>query len=130
MTTTPRTPQPLTADQLAEIQARAEAATPGPWNVENDYCDCSEYGCSHPPFPVAFGPFTSFENTTDRHHYDADFAAHARTDVPALIAEVARLKQAAADALAQVRQVKALDTYSANRLDLAARILTGEEVAS
>lgn len=85
------TDKPASLD-LDEIAARANAATPGPWKIENDYCDCSEYGCSHPPFAVAFGPFTSFENTTDRHHFDAEFAAHARTDVPTLLDEVRRLR--------------------------------------
>jgi hypothetical protein len=83
--------QPTSLD-LDAIEARAAAATPGPWKIENDYCDCSDYGCSHPPFAVAFGPFTSFENTSDRHHADAEFASHARTDVPALVAEIRRLR--------------------------------------
>lgn len=90
MTDQPTTPP--TELELDEIAARHTAATPGPWKIEKDYCDCSEYGCSHPPFAVAFGPFTSFENTADRHHADAEFAAHARTDVPLLLAEVRRLR--------------------------------------
>ncbi|MEV5957259.1 hypothetical protein AB0M11_26420 [Streptomyces sp. NPDC051987] len=85
-----------TDPDLDTIEARANAATAGPWNIELDYCDCSEYGCSHAPFAVGFGPFTSFENTTDRHHYDAEFVAAARTDVPALVAEIRRLRAAAA----------------------------------
>ncbi|MFI6251474.1 hypothetical protein [Streptomyces sp. NPDC051016] len=93
--TTPTSSKLLTITQLAEIEARANAATPGPWKLELDHCDCSEYGCSHPPFAVAFGPFTSFENTTDRHHADAEFAAHARTDVTAMAAEIRRLRATA-----------------------------------
>ncbi|WP_394436174.1 hypothetical protein [Streptomyces sp. SGAir0957] len=92
----------LSPQRETEIRERAEAATPGPWKVENDYCDCSEYGCSHPPFAVAFGPFTSFENTTDRHHYDADFSGHAREDVPALLAELAAVRAERDEARAEL----------------------------
>ena len=83
---------PPTEQKLNQIEARVNATTPGPWPIEYDYCDCSEYGCSHGKFAVGFGPFTSFENTGDRHHYDAEFAAHARTDVEVLVAEVRRLR--------------------------------------
>lgn len=34
--------------------------SPGPWIVEYDYCDCSEYGCSHGRWPYAiYGPSRS-----------------------------------------------------------------------
>lgn len=184
MTTPPRTPQPLTADQLAEIQARAEAATSGPW----DFYDGDTYADVAADLKMTGRGSYSFrekvarledENYWDDQAHEGDdderafeqmaanavFIAHARTDVPALLAEVDRLKgqrkylieqlakrdaetgradravreflgaeavepNVIAQALAQIRQVQPLDTYSANRLDLAARILTGEEAAS
>lgn len=77
--------------RLDEIEARAEAATDGPWEAKRDSysCEAGSYegaeipgvaetvlastGCDHgdlPPLEVE----------------DADFIAHARTDVPAMIA--------------------------------------------
>ena len=91
----------MTDAELKEIEARCDAATEGPWEVGYCYglsrdarCACSvkpaggEYyytdaivasdardECGHPMFLV-----------------DAEFIAHARADVPALIAEVRRLR--------------------------------------
>ena len=66
---------------LEEIKARHEAATPGPWELsrdagiyidrDEDYCIC---GIGNEP--------------------DAEFIAHSRTDIPALLAEVERLQKA------------------------------------
>mgnify|MGYP003502698628 CR=1 FL=1 len=54
--------------RIAEIKARAEAASKGPWN-------------SHWSSPRA-------------NPNDTDFIAHAREDVPALVAEVRRMRKA------------------------------------
>ena len=78
---------------LEAIKARCEAATPGPWAVaniapgwaedENDWCvvpgvveSCGSDMC---------GPVVRSA--------DAAFIASARTDVPALVAEVERLRE-------------------------------------
>lgn len=79
---------PLTAERLAEIEARANAATPGPWYAEHrgvvaGACrevidivdDCAVSGWRDYPANQAF-------------------IAHAREDVPALVAEVRRLTAA------------------------------------
>jgi hypothetical protein len=121
---------PINPQRLAEIQAREQAASEGPWNVdchihiaqgcrclscydaatgwylttgttlccdeavakkgsdENGWEPKNDFG--RPLTSCEDGPFISFE--------DADFAAHAREDVPFLLAEVARLTQEAADA--------------------------------
>jgi hypothetical protein len=75
----------MTNEELAEIEARANAATPGPWNdtsegvaseKENYYiCEC-------------------YQNDPDDVIIDADrkFIAHARDDIPNLIAEIKRLR--------------------------------------
>lgn len=77
---------PLTAERLAEIEARASAATPGPWWPEHRGVmaegveivdDCAVAGWDAYP-----------ENQV--------FIAAARTDVPALVAEVRRLTAALA----------------------------------
>lgn len=78
--------------RLAEIEARVKAATEGPW----------EYG-KRPDGSV----WLSTGNPERGQHYqgdwegfdaDAAFIAHARTDVPYLLAEVKRLREALEDA--------------------------------
>lgn len=82
----------LTDKEIAEIKAREEAATEGPWSHEgsgNVYTgsilaisSCGgEYGC-HETLPQD----------------DAHFIAHARTDIPRLLDEVERLRDELDDA--------------------------------
>jgi hypothetical protein len=80
--TAPDTPVRLSPEREAEIAARAEAATPGPWEanarigiVTNKVGD---------PLAVFGG------GAQDR--ADAKFTAHAREDVPALLAELAAVR--------------------------------------
>jgi len=94
----------MTDEELQAIRARVEAATPGPWKVEG----------RHPSYsPDRFqvdGIVTAYDDPeradfprpiqiveTDSGCYppylaDAEFIAQARTDVPALLAEVERLR--------------------------------------
>lgn len=75
-------------DQLAEIQLRANTAAEGPWTVESGVSP--EGGHVHdvaaPPEPSGmrfdFLPILATGCTSD----DAEFIAHARTDVPRLVA--------------------------------------------
>lgn len=76
----------MDAKYLQEIKQREQAATKGPWKTEDrrdqiciyDRCTCNK----------GFGPFARVEPD----EYDnADFIAEARTDIPALVAEVERL---------------------------------------
>ncbi|WP_250504863.1 hypothetical protein [Bowdeniella massiliensis] len=87
----------ITDDELDEIQARADAATPGPWVAignsvaqEVNQCTCAGhipcYG--HEPYCGLEGPVILQAYPTD-----ATFAAHARTDVPRLTAEIRRLRE-------------------------------------
>jgi hypothetical protein len=71
-------PQPLNDTRLAEIAARVEAASKGPWTVCEDYSDVLD-GDGH-------------QIISHFHDPDGQFTAHARQDVPALLAEVERLK--------------------------------------
>jgi hypothetical protein len=123
----------LTDERLAEIQARAEAATPGPWLAETSmtmdngvhyairtreplpehpwsprfvawltgsiltylrpgerpqatYCDACRHMCYR-------GREVAIDFRTDPNtEADAAFLAHAREDVPALLAEIGRLE--------------------------------------
>lgn len=83
----------MDAKQLAEIKAREQAATPGPWSVDTNepfsrqingvFADEQKrYVFYHDP---------DDDNTVSKN--DAAFIAKARTDIPALVAEVERLKK-------------------------------------
>lgn len=63
---------------LEAISARAEAATPGPWETLDNITTAVWSGGN----PIAL---------TYQSMPDADFIAHAREDIPALLAEVKRL---------------------------------------
>jgi hypothetical protein len=90
----------MTEDELAAIEARAKAATSGPWvrvaiesyhNDEMAFCVKSvptghDIASNQTYYPDAVTP----ENQL--------FIAHARTDVPALVAEVRRLRKALTEA--------------------------------
>ncbi len=99
----------MTEQELAAIEARAAAATEGPWEVtadqhaldnEREHCQ----GITAPPGPdeIEMGKEYDIEPrqreivVTDSGFYpplkaDAAFIAHARTDVPALVCEVRRV---------------------------------------
>ncbi|WP_060210221.1 hypothetical protein [Sporosarcina koreensis] len=74
--------QRLTQEQLEAIRERAEAATEGPWkNFDGGYI----VGGSE----IAVGEVVA-EAERDA---DAEFIAHAREDIPALLAEVERMQK-------------------------------------
>ena len=77
---------------VAAIRERADKATPAPWYTRRGGC-CGEAGYTY-KLSVAFT--TSGGMACD----DAQFAAHARADVPALCDEVERLQAQLAKALA------------------------------
>lgn len=88
-------------DQIKAILGRLGAATPGPWEKAVD---------DHGPrvgFEVGiwvpgvgeFGEWVIENVTSERPETDAEFIAHAREDVPALLDEVQRLRAGAASAL-------------------------------
>ena len=71
-------------DRLAEISARASAATPGPWKWSPNYNLTGSDDMIL--IPTDGGMYLP----EDR---DAAFIAHARTDIPWLLAEVEHLRQ-------------------------------------
>lgn len=92
----PDTPQPGGLD-LDAIEARCDAATPGPWHATGRDDDPGDEG-----WRVNGGgvPGSASERavaacpTYSRHAaQDMAFIAHSRTDVPALVAEVDRLRE-------------------------------------
>lgn len=66
-----------TTDRLGEIQARANAATEGPW-----WAPETTLGLTN---TTVFGPGMSHTLYHSRDHETANFVAHARTDVPTLV---------------------------------------------
>ena len=94
----------MTNEQLAAIKARCEKATPGPWEVrsiepeEFDAVSDDTFYIMADKWEVA--SITTYERVIepdwqrDDDEADADFIAHAREDIPALLAEVERLRVA------------------------------------
>lgn len=70
----------MTTKVLQEIKARADAATPGPWECETHH---TRWGDVHEVLISGSNPSTVS---------DCYFIAQARTDIPALVAEVERLQ--------------------------------------
>jgi hypothetical protein len=73
---------PEMPSDLAEIQARVDAATPGPWKHDGsgDVEDVPEFVLDR------FDIMPQTIARADLRNEDAEFIAHARTDVPMLVA--------------------------------------------
>lgn len=82
--------QALSAERLAEIAARAGAATPGPWCT--DAWEIYQGAKYEPGLSMWIGETCRGTSTPEQDRADAEFIAHARTDVPALLARVAELE--------------------------------------
>ncbi|WP_282790859.1 hypothetical protein [Streptomyces sp. CC224B] len=83
-------PAPLTSEQLDQIEARATAATPGPWCTDSwEIYQGAEYQPGVSPW---IGETCRGTSSLRQDCADAVFVAAARTDVPALLAEVRRLR--------------------------------------
>ncbi|MEK3887318.1 hypothetical protein [Bacillus sp. FSL K6-3431] len=74
----------LTAEQLEAIRKRASLVTEGPWRVYDDYCDTIER--------VSTGESVARVTIANNRNSDMNFISAARKDVPALLAEVERLR--------------------------------------
>lgn len=80
--------QSMSDDRIAEIKARANAATPGPWTASAPHPYCGEIWVVGPDDPDG-AIATGFDDTPA----DAAFIAHARTDVPWLLDRIEALEQ-------------------------------------
>lgn len=81
----------MTDLDLDAIQARADAATPGPWHLDDEHIgvwtsavDAPGGAICEPSDPYPRGLNHPLENMR--------FVTHARQDIPALVAEVRRLR--------------------------------------
>jgi hypothetical protein len=85
---------------LDEIQARANAATPGPWTYDEGCGYVEVPPCGTIEFKPGWERSVHFLARVHNNHvegedglgFDGAFIAHARTDVPALIARVRELE--------------------------------------
>ena len=90
----------MTPERLAGIKARCETATPGPWVHEVTSDDQRVGPCAghEDPWdgggPIVRAPVVRAWRKDPGMLQDFAFIAHARTDVPDLVAEVERLRAA------------------------------------
>lgn len=82
----------LTPEEIAAIRERAEKATSGPWQYEQYEVDpLSDTAKLY--YSGSEKPFADFRGDLNQDQ-DAEFIAHARTDIPALLANIEELEQA------------------------------------
>lgn len=84
------TEKQMTAEEIVEIQARCDRASPGPWKsmIEGrDHTSGSSFIMTGPS--NARGEDIELSGATGD---DQDFIAHARQDMPRLLEEVRRLR--------------------------------------
>lgn len=119
---------PLSEQQLAEIRARAEAATPGPWCTD----DWEIYtGTEYLPWSSLWIGETCRADDCHGSRDDAAFIAAARTDVPALLAEVERLRAALGTATDEVAERDAeIGRWSARVAELEAQAAEEPQVCA
>lgn len=93
-------PGEITEDQLTEMEGRVEAASPGPWQAFVEGRDhfsgdsIIRMGSFDDPLPDMYvSTHDDFGHPNRVPDGDWDFIAHARQDVPRLVAEVRRLKE-------------------------------------
>ena len=95
-------------------EQRASAATPGPWEQRSD--GCTVRSLDSPCRRVCITYFTTtIESEVKQQVDDADFIAHARTDVPALAAAVRELDKVNTEQAATIAALQTSLTASERR---------------
>lgn len=109
--TAPREPVDLEA-----IEARVNAATPGPWESVTvmPSTDSGSGSWAESPWRLVNGPPQVIQDEmlsrrAFRQKADADFIAHARTDIPSLLTENRALREALANARAYIPRGPSVD---------------------
>jgi len=102
--------------ELDEIRARCEAATPGPWKFEEWNLWVNWGDAERDPVYQIDGPSWSMSNISDAldSKPDAEFIAAARTDIPVLLDHIAALT-AELERVSQARD-EAIQEEAATRL--------------
>lgn len=108
----------LSESELTEIERRANAATAGPWAVW-DGCSWRRIGSESTRKtviePTTFRGCVDLESASGQRDENLEFAAHARTDIPALLATIRELQAESEDAHALLREVTKLCGLFANQ---------------
>ncbi|UYZ12187.1 hypothetical protein A6764_00045 [Brevibacillus sp. WF146] len=86
-------PNGITPEELTAIRERAEKATPGPWLWSGAKVLNGKY-MFVPQGSYLADTLITFGDTYENGGYDAEFIAHAREDIPRLLAEIERLRTA------------------------------------
>lgn len=113
-----RSPAPAPdALDLTEIRRRVEGATPGPWQKCGEHrggCICRQVWSTRADCLVAVGIAAEDEDytcgdglTIEAAQANADFIAHAREDIPLLLAEIDRLSRSPSGTAAPVAELRA-----------------------
>jgi hypothetical protein len=92
----------MTPEQLAQIEARTEATTPGPWQVLSQ-CPPGKHHHDRDEMWIGTSDRATIAVVGERYTAapaEAEFIAHARADVPALTTAVRRLRTAMETVLA------------------------------
>jgi hypothetical protein len=99
----------MNAEQIAEIESRAAAATPGPWATDEDIGGC--VAAEHPDFRSYWTDVICItrDSVTKRKVANAVFIAHARTDIPALIAALRAAQARVSELEAVLTKIAAYD---------------------
>ncbi|MBS4195388.1 hypothetical protein [Lederbergia citri] len=83
----------LSKEEIETIRKRAEAATEGPWFHTNYHVATKpEVHGGYPPNSASICETCDGEYIENYNKADAEFIAHARTDIPKLLAEIERLR--------------------------------------
>lgn len=91
--------EPMTEERLAEIRGREKAATQGPWKAGKDDFTKNIIQAAKDRGTIIvqrMDDYNMFWNSyipIEQTFADADFIAHAREDIPALLDEVERLRE-------------------------------------
>lgn len=116
----------MTPDELAEVRARVDAATGGKWTALSDGTDDGDIVWvratdikphSYDFRDVALIGSPDMERVDDQTYDDARFIAHAREDVPRLLAEVERLRDAVAERDTRLAETIRYHDARVNRAD-------------
>ncbi|MCG5252570.1 ead/Ea22-like family protein [Brevibacillus agri] len=83
-------PNGITPEELAAIRERAERATPGRWSIAGRP-PCVVSNPTGPREVICVGQDSNVEGQRDNWD-DMQFIAHAREDIPKLLAEIERLQ--------------------------------------
>ena len=112
-----------TEKRIAEIKKRVTEAAPGPWRIYEEF-DAYDSG-SEPPFCIARGMqgadgkgLNKGEDIECFDRVDAEFMAHAREDVPFLLAQLAAEREKREKAEAEVKRLRVLLSVVFRRYDM------------